>query len=238
MLTGLVALPFIETNLSAEQNNSISHQKSNNYKPNNHNHAKTPNCDNLNAKNCANLAFKFLNGTDGIVKDIPAAKSLLKKSCNNNYANACNDLGIIYQQGLGAQPDYKQAVHYLKKSCDLKYLNGCRNLKKYQQHIVKKLSHNCTDNNDKIACYNVGILSLKGAGLPRNEVIAKQHFNKACNLGQIKGCRMVANTTMGKSFNVSNIIKARNLYRNLCHKHNDATSCHWYEKLKKIDTSF
>ena len=71
-------------------------------------------CFNLGVLNLQNKISPSKNGLE-----------LVTKSCELNFAPACNLLGLIYKFGEGAQKDESKAQSYLKKACELGDKNSC-----------------------------------------------------------------------------------------------------------------
>jgi TPR repeat protein len=44
------------------------------------------------------------------------------------FANAMNNLGILYEKGQGVTQDYSQAKYWWHKACDLGNTDGCKAL--------------------------------------------------------------------------------------------------------------
>jgi len=51
------------------------------------------------------------------------------KACNQNHADACNNLASFYERGMGCKQNIKQAVILYKKSSDLGHELGKKNYK-------------------------------------------------------------------------------------------------------------
>ena len=58
--------------------------------------------------------------------------SLFHRACDNNEcAGACNNAGLVYQNGVkgsSIQKDMNKATEMFRKSCDYGHRNGCFNL--------------------------------------------------------------------------------------------------------------
>ncbi len=52
-------------------------------------------------------------------KDYETSKTYYKKSCDLGYAWGCDDLGMLYFNGLGMAKDDKKATQYFTKACDI-----------------------------------------------------------------------------------------------------------------------
>ena len=57
--------------------------------------------------------------------------SLFHRACDNECAGACNNAGLVYQNGVkgsSIQKDMNKAIEMFRKSCDYGHRNGCFNL--------------------------------------------------------------------------------------------------------------
>ena len=64
-------------------------------------------------------------------KDPEKAMSLLHEACEKNHAGACNNAGLVYQNGVTGstiEKDMSKAVQLFQKACDYGHKNGCFNL--------------------------------------------------------------------------------------------------------------
>ena len=52
----------------------------------------------------------------------------LRLSCDDGNATACNDLGLLYQNGEGVTQDYTRAASLYEIACNGGYAKGCFNL--------------------------------------------------------------------------------------------------------------
>lgn len=64
-------------------------------------------------------------------KDPEKALSLFHRACEQKSSGACNNAGLVYQNGIkdsSIQKDMYKAVDMFQKSCDHGHPNGCFNL--------------------------------------------------------------------------------------------------------------
>lgn len=83
-------------------------------------------CELKNAVGCYNLADMYERG-EGVKKDAKKAMEFYKTACDNDHANACNNLGAIY----GKESNKAKFLPLYTKSCDLGSIYGCGNLGDY-----------------------------------------------------------------------------------------------------------
>lgn len=120
-------------------------------------------CHNGDAASCYKLGQLFNEDTNH-------AKPNFKKSCDKNYAAACNDLAWVYEMEnhhINAMP--KTSFKLYEKACDLKYADACNSLATY-----------FSDDNSYIS-----------SGNPSNINISAQikYINLACKYGTIGTCQ-------------------------------------------------
>ncbi|XP_015755662.1 PREDICTED: cytochrome c oxidase assembly factor 7-like isoform X2 [Acropora digitifera] len=81
------------------------------------------------ADSCFALGNLFL--TQKEYKDPEKALSLFHRACEQKSSGACNNAGLVYQNGIkdsSIQKDMYKAVDMFQKSCDHGHPNGCFNL--------------------------------------------------------------------------------------------------------------
>ena len=57
--------------------------------------------------------------------------SLFHRACDSQSAGACNNAGLLYQNGMkgsSIQKDMQKAIEMFQKACDYGHPNGCFNL--------------------------------------------------------------------------------------------------------------
>ncbi|MBO6258945.1 MAG: sel1 repeat family protein [Succinivibrio sp.] len=114
----------------------------------------------MNGRTTGCVGVELLNMDDNIAFENGLA--VLRKQCDKGDAQACVWMGLLYEKGNGnLAPDLKTAVEYYKKSCD--------------QGV-------------STACIGSGLLSQEGRGIPEDIEAARRAFDKACKLGEKKGC--------------------------------------------------
>jgi TPR repeat protein len=94
-------------------------------------------------------------------KDYTDAAPLYKSACDGGYLDACNNLGVLYEQGNGVSQDQQAALTVYQKACDGNQSTGCYNLARH---------------------YDAGM------GVDPDAGQAKQIYQKACNLGDQDAC--------------------------------------------------
>lgn len=112
---------------------------------------------------CESLV-KFFTGVE---KDLPKALSIYETACQKGSSGACNNAGLVWQNGLPEQsPDTKRAADYFLKACKGGHKNGC---------------------------FNLSTLYLKGSSsVPKDMQSALSFSLKSCELGHPYGCANAA----------------------------------------------
>jgi tetratricopeptide repeat family protein len=82
-------------------------------------------------------------------------------AAHQGFAEAQNDLGWMYEKGLGVRQDDQRAVEWFTKAA-------------HQGHAQ--------------AQFNLGVMYDEGKGVRQNESTAKRYFGQACDNGYQSGC--------------------------------------------------
>jgi len=91
------------------------------------------------------------------------ARDIFRKACENENAQGCINLGLMYKTGADVKIDYLKAVSLWEKACAMNNANGC---------------------------IRVAFMYSKSKKIPINKIKAKKFFKKACSLGDSLGCEM------------------------------------------------
>ena len=62
-----------------------------------------------------------------MVREFFKAVEFYKIACDTDYGMACNNLGVMYENGRGIKQDKHKAKALFGKACDLKNELGCKN---------------------------------------------------------------------------------------------------------------
>ncbi|MGP1579901.1 MAG: tetratricopeptide repeat protein [Wolinella sp.] len=118
-------------------------------------------CNNGDSKACETLGIGYNRGWYGFSEDLQKAIFYFEKVCkkgnekDENFADACTSLGIIYEEKLPrAQRDYKKAMKLYTLGCEGGAELGCR-----------------------------GVLDIyaKGHGVPKNPAKGAAYLKKLCD---------------------------------------------------------
>ena len=113
-------------------------------------------CKKGNAGACARAGRARIDAQEYAV-----ARPLLERGCQHGSAEACDDLGWIYDDGLGLEVDKTKAAQFYAKACAGNFLRGCT---------------------------NEGVMHLKGEGFAKDSSKAAELFQKACDGGNATDC--------------------------------------------------
>ena len=73
-----------------------------------------------------NLAYMYLYGTNGVQKDYSKAFEYYQMAAEQNNPIALNNLGSLYFNGIGTNPDVQKAVALFTKAAELGNDNAAR----------------------------------------------------------------------------------------------------------------
>lgn len=86
-------------------------------------------------------------------------------ACDNGVMLSCNNLGVLYRNGLGVPKDLAKARGLYTLACD---------------------------NKESTACFNLGSIYAFGIGTNINIPLARSYFGKSCDLGFHIACEINA----------------------------------------------
>jgi S1-C subfamily serine protease len=93
--------------------------------------------------------------------DYVEARPLLERACDMGNAEACNDLGEIYDSGYGIVQDHTKAAALFLKACNAGNVDSCLSL---------------------------GVCYGNGSGVEQDYSRAKEFFSLSCDTGNSLGC--------------------------------------------------
>lgn len=119
-------------------------------------------------------------------------KELYETECNAGEAKGCNDLGVLYENGLGGSKNFYKAYQLNKKGCELGDGWACAKVGEFYKEgkgISKNLrlsteyyQKGC-ELNDGISCNQAGQGYAEGYGVRQDRGIAEEYYKKAAALG-------------------------------------------------------
>jgi len=160
--------------------------------------------------------------------------SFYKKACELNDAEACNDLGQIYDLGKGDERvDYEEALIYYGRACNLDNATGCNNLaylyntgqgiEKHNGYALRYYKRAC-DLGDLEGCYNLGAMYYRGEGTRPSKYKATKLFRKVCDKGVGAGCNDLAYMYAHGIHLRRDLFEAISLYNDAC-QYGEASGC-------------
>jgi TPR repeat protein len=128
----------------------------------------------------------------------PGALSKLESACASGDAVQCNDLGVSYVHGTGA--DAQRAFGAFARACSGGSPDGCSNLGALYENgvgvaanltLAAEMYERACNAGNALGCSNLGALYARGRGVARNVVQAQRLFLLACDNGSAAGCNNV-----------------------------------------------
>lgn len=149
-------------------------------------------------------------------KDWSTAEQMYSIACDQNSPTACAELGSTYYSQTGLEPSARQSF---KKSCDLdageRSAKGCfifglmatdgeGGAVDYNSAASAFLQA-CDNGPSSIAaaCQMVGVFYNTGTGFPKDQTLALEYFDKACDASVAEACATAVQVRMTsiKEFN-------------------------------------
>ena len=115
------------------------------------------------------------------------AATAYEVACDNLYAKACTDLGVMYRRGQGVRRNYPRAAELLLRGCDGGNGLGCSNLglmywygvmPKDDRRAVALFQRGC-DEGDNNGCRVLGFMYEKGQGVTKDQARAAIFYQRA-----------------------------------------------------------
>jgi TPR repeat protein len=79
------------------------------------------------------LGFLYVQGIGGVVKNYDRAFFWFKSALDKGHSMAANNLGVIYEQGLGVKKDINLALKYYRQAASQKNPLALKNLERLSQ---------------------------------------------------------------------------------------------------------
>ena len=178
-------------------------------------------CDSGDFASCGLLGVIYTTGGDGIQKDYKKSIEFITKSCEGGIAASCGLLGMYYFEGIGnsISRDSIKANQFFTKSCDGGYADSCKQL----GDMYSKGNSVRQDDEKAFDAYSK---ACKFGNLCEEyyRMNIKQEKTKACENGDVKGCRELGNIYSEANGIEQNYKKAFELYTKACDG-NDAEGC-------------
>ncbi|HEY1210007.1 MAG TPA: serine/threonine-protein kinase [Terracidiphilus sp.] len=128
---------------------------------------------------------------------------LLDRACNAGIAQACSDLGHLYDwaphftEADSVTQNFPRAMKLLAKACDAGNADGCtylgslyslgRGVPEDLTRAAALYSKGC-DWNNGVACNNLGVALMHGTGVQEDKNKAREVLKRGCALGNDAAC--------------------------------------------------
>jgi Sel1 repeat len=113
---------------------------------------------------------------------------LLKQQCAGNASGDCLTLGAVMNEGRYVTRDAVLAGVSFGRACDLGLPQACGALMVFmRQGGVQALLPAC-DKGEGASCFILGSFFSSGQGLPKDQAMALELFQKSCESGWPRGC--------------------------------------------------
>lgn len=121
--------------------------------------------------------------------DPKEAAAQYDKACLEGNAEACRNLGVLYNEGIGVTKDPKRATALFAQACNSGNLAGCNQtalalaegigVEKDVAKASELFAKSC-DGGNALACRNLGLMYRDGRGVEKDLAKAEAMFAKAC----------------------------------------------------------
>lgn len=125
-------------------------------------------------------------------QDYVSAVNWFKKAANQGDVVSQNNLGVMYNSGLGAEKDYKIAMNWYRKAADQGYASAQSSLGfmynnglgvEQDHRIATNWYKKAADQGDVIAQNNLGVMYQNGQGVDQDYKVAVNWYRKAADQG-------------------------------------------------------
>jgi hypothetical protein len=136
-----------------------------------------------------------------VEKNLQASNMAYKKGCDLSDAASCNNIGVIYRDGIGVEKNPLLAKQYLTKACleieegegeaclSLGYMYDYgKGIKANQVKARAIYQKGCDEFEHGASCYNLAYMHEFGEGGARDRKLGKAYYEKACEYGDEDGC--------------------------------------------------
>jgi hypothetical protein len=124
------------------------------------------------------VARIYANGMDDVPLNYPAAVTWYRKAADQNYAAALQELGYLYEQGLGVEKDSLLALNMQRKAAglgeELDYSSRIDAVKEDAARQLAALAQQLESANGEIADLRADLRSSKNALLQQRAELAKR----------------------------------------------------------------
>ena len=125
--------------------------------------------------------------------DVATARGIWEKLAEQGDGQAMNNLGVLYDQGQGVEPDTGRALHWFAKAAEAGNASGMSNYGRMLEQ-GRGMEANPAEaarwfdlaarQGQPEAQYNLGFLYEHGRGVPRDDAAAAAWYSRAASQGQ------------------------------------------------------
>ena len=125
------------------------------------------------------------------------AREIYEQNCAAGRVASCVNLGASLEFGEGGPKNLTRARALYERGCAAGNGMGCNNLGIYQFNYgwpgegMALLKRACQQQDEMLACYNLGLRYEKGDFFAPDAALARQLFNQACRGGPAEACRHI-----------------------------------------------
>lgn len=145
------------------------------------------------------LTAQIIQPSQGTPRDVAraAALAVYRLAANQGHARAQNNLGVLFQKGLGVEQDLNSALSLYQLSAAQGNVTAQVNLaslhfSRGQFHEAAECFRLASERGHAAATNLLGVLTDSGCGVPRDPARAMELFEEAARLGYPGACDTIA----------------------------------------------
>lgn len=181
---------------------------------------------------CSGGATKecLLDGFSAHSLSLEEAVRIFTIGCEGEISDACTNLGVLYEDGVGVQRDRVLAMFLYKRGCDGGDSRGCNRREALREPLQREMAALSVDSASPLRfaelrcrigspqdCTILGYYYQRGFGLDPDPATAALWFSRACEGGDASGCTFLGHLFwQGAGRNVDRV-SAIQLYERGCH---------------------
>jgi TPR repeat protein len=151
-------------------------------------------CEMNDGYGCSSLGTSYKIG-QGVTKDIHRASTYYELGCKLGYAKGCSKLGDLYENGQDDLKDLSLARVFHERGCELGDGDVCLDAGQFylealgadRNRGLELWQLGCNDGVE-MSCWMVARFHENGWGGTRNLALARESYQRACDLGYTKAC--------------------------------------------------
>ena len=165
--------------------------------------------------------------------DGATAARLSRAACQGGSAISCSNMGFLYKNGIGVNPDSRQSARFYRQACYEGYAGGCTDLGMLHQDGIwmdadplraAELFRQGCDAGSARGCTNLGVSYEKGLGVDPDPQEAARLYQQGCDEGDPSGCTNLGFFLLEGIGMDPNLQEAKRLFEHACEE-GDAAGC-------------